>query len=257
MLKVPPFRRKPESLSPQGAKFPSPPDVPFLRRQESPRRRRKLSPKAVQFPAASLRRRFLPSQEWDGVVQEWTGEGMELRDENGIFGEIFAKNSPRKKKSQKKVENADFFSPFSDKIGFLLHFKENPDENHCPPPPRDSLILRVFRVLAVLLAAILGTAAANAQEAMARVYKQPADTNILGASFSPRDTLVDIVSSILGGAASSANLPNFIIIAAPAGVGFTVLETPGGNGLPVREPPPDVPDPRAGPETRACDFIII
>ncbi|MGI9298265.1 MAG: hypothetical protein ACR2QC_10245, partial [Gammaproteobacteria bacterium] len=127
-----------------------------------------------------------------------------------------------------------------------------------PPPPRDSLILRVFRVLAVLFAAILGTTAANAQEAaMARVYKMPADTNILGASFSPRDTLVDIVSSILGGAASSANLPNFIIIAAPAGVGFTVLETPGGNGLPVREPNPDVPDPRDGTETRAGDLIII
>ncbi|MGI9297226.1 MAG: hypothetical protein ACR2QC_04920 [Gammaproteobacteria bacterium] len=82
--------------------------VPFLRRQESPRRRRKLSPKAVQFPAASRRRRFLPSQEWDGGA----------------------------KKIEKKVENADFFAPFSDKIQFLLHSKGAfHDENHCPPPP--------------------------------------------------------------------------------------------------------------------------
>ncbi|MGI9298559.1 MAG: hypothetical protein ACR2QC_11790 [Gammaproteobacteria bacterium] len=51
MLKAPPFRRKPES----------------------PRRRRT----NVQLLAAMRRRRFLPSQEWDGG-QEWDKGGNEI-----------------------------------------------------------------------------------------------------------------------------------------------------------------------------------
>ncbi len=236
MLKVPPFRRKPESLSPQGAKFPSPPDVPFLRRQESPRRRRKLSPKAVQFPAASLRRRFLPSQEWDGVVQEWTGEGMELRDENGIFGEIFAKNSPRKKKSQKKVENVAFFTPSFAIIQFLLPLKErSPMKIVAPPPPRDSLILRAFRAFALFFAAILATTAANAQEAEAQVYSIPTDTfTVSGRTVNLGEPLLSIIASVAGDPVNFGALANVVNRIDPL-TGNTVGPETGGlqNGLPV------------------------
>ncbi|MGI9297745.1 MAG: hypothetical protein ACR2QC_07595, partial [Gammaproteobacteria bacterium] len=115
MLKVPPFRRKPESPRQRREITRRPPShpreikeketVPFLRRQESPRRKAQTVAEGVQtyiqLPAASRRRRFLPSQEWDGRKAKMAKFPQKIRPE---------------KKSQKKVKNSDFFTPFSDTI---------------------------------------------------------------------------------------------------------------------------------------------
>ncbi|MGI9298192.1 MAG: hypothetical protein ACR2QC_09880, partial [Gammaproteobacteria bacterium] len=89
-----------------------------------------------------------------------------------------------------------------------------------PPPPRDSLILRAFRVLAVLLAAILGTTAANAQQAEAQVYSVPTDTFLSGGRTVNLGAPLTTIMSVFANGASFSN-----------GFGQFLARLEGGNIL--------------------------
>ncbi len=104
----------------------------------------------------------------------------------------------------------------------------------------------------MLFAAILGTTAANAQEAEARVYKTPADTTFTGASFSPQDTLAEIAASL-----PSSFRPSYIRFINSSGARIQVDSALGPNGLPVVPPSGvggQVSD-RDNTELRAGDLI--
>ncbi len=122
------------------------------------------------------------------------------------------KKSPRKKIA-KKVENSAFFAPFFDKIDFYCISRRIPMKIFPPPPPCDSVVLRVFCVFAVFFAAILGTTAANAQEARparAQVYSTPDHILSLGGNMiSLSAPVTDIAAFIVGNANLNA-LANYV-----------------------------------------------
>ncbi|MGI9297758.1 MAG: hypothetical protein ACR2QC_07660 [Gammaproteobacteria bacterium] len=103
-----------------------------------------------------------------------------------------------------------------------------------PPPPCDSLILRIFRVLAVFLAAILGTTAANAQEARAQVYSKPtANFSIFGRTVDLDETLVEIIADFTGGVSPFAAFDSYWARIDSDG-GFTAAgQVVGNDGLPT------------------------
>ncbi len=103
-----------------------------------------------------------------------------------------------------------------------------------PPPPCDSLILRVFRVLAVLLAAILGTTMANAQEAEAQVYSTPTDSFTIGGRTVDLDeTLATIMSVFANGASFSNGFGQYFIRPNSSGSSTAAGANLDNRGLPT------------------------
>ncbi|MGI9297960.1 MAG: hypothetical protein ACR2QC_08685 [Gammaproteobacteria bacterium] len=218
-LKVPPFRRKPESLFPLIFRFNHP--------------SHSCEGRNLHAEGANCRRRRYN-------YPPLCGGGDSCLRRNGTGGEARMAKFPQKilpeKKSQKNEISA-FFALSLAIIAFLLHSKGAfHDENFAPPPPCDSLILRILCAFAVLLAAAFGaTSAANAQEAEAQVYSIPTDTfTVSGRTVNLGEPLLSIIASVAGDPVNFGALANVVNRIDPL-TGNTVGPETGGlqNGLPV------------------------